>query len=115
MFWAARNIQSSSKCLALAGVRAFLRSLGQPFRPQCIYLEATAYAVNPLNPKYLKEKNESKAGRNPKLESAMYCFNEEEHLRFLSIFGKSDAYAGMCRFQSQRFEHKVCLFLSLQF
>ena len=114
MFEPLEIFRAAQNALPLQGC-GLSSEVGQPFRPRCIYLEATAYAVNPLNPKYLKEKNESKAGRNPKLESAMYCFNEEEHLRFLSIFGKSDAYAGMCRFQSQRFEHKVCLFLSLQF
>ena len=41
----------------------------------------------------MKEKRKSKAGRNPKLDPAVYRytvrFNEEEHNRFLAMFGKS--------------------------
>ena len=39
----------------------------------------------------MKEKRKSKAGRNPKLDPAVYrytvSFNEEEHNRFLAMFG----------------------------
>ena len=45
----------------------------------------------------MKEKRKSKAGRNPKLDPAVYRytvrFNEEEHNRFLAMFGKSGVYA----------------------
>lgn len=45
----------------------------------------------------MKEKRKSKAGRNPKLNPAVYRytvrFNEEEHNRFLAMFGKSGVYA----------------------
>ena len=45
----------------------------------------------------MKEKRKSKAGRNPKLDPAVYRytvrFNEEEHNRFLSMFEKSGVYA----------------------
>ena len=45
----------------------------------------------------MKEKRKSKAGRNPKLDPAVYRytirFNEEEHNRFLAMFGKSCVYA----------------------
>ena len=41
----------------------------------------------------MKEKRKSKSGRNPKLDPAVYRytvrFNEEEHNRFLAMFGKS--------------------------
>ncbi len=44
----------------------------------------------------MKEKRKSKAGRNPKLDPAVYRytvrFNEEEHNRFLAMFGKSGVY-----------------------
>ena len=45
----------------------------------------------------MKEKRKSKSGRNPKLDPAVYRytvrFNEEEHNRFLAMFGKSGVYA----------------------
>ena len=45
----------------------------------------------------MNEKRKSKAGRNPKLDPAVYRytvrFNEEEHNRFLAMFGKSGVYA----------------------
>ena len=45
----------------------------------------------------MKEKRKSKAGRNPKLDPAVYRytvrFNEEEHNRFLAMFEKSGVYA----------------------
>ena len=45
----------------------------------------------------MKEKRKSKAGRNPKLDPAVYRYtvrlNEEEHNRFLAMFGKSGVYA----------------------
>ena len=45
----------------------------------------------------MKEKKKSKAGRNPKLDTAVYSytarFNEEEDNRFLSMFEKSGVYA----------------------
>ena len=45
----------------------------------------------------MKEKRKSKAGRNPKHDPAVYRdtvrFNEEEHNRFLAMFGKSGVYA----------------------
>ena len=45
----------------------------------------------------MKEKKKSKAGRNPKLDTAVYSytarFNEEEDNRFLAMFGKSGVYA----------------------
>ena len=45
----------------------------------------------------MKEKRKSKAGRNPKLDPAVYRypvrFHEEEHNRFLAMFGKSGVYA----------------------
>ena len=45
----------------------------------------------------MNEKRKSKAGRNPKLDLAVYRytvrFNEEEHNRFLAMFGKSGVYA----------------------
>ena len=45
----------------------------------------------------MQEKRKSKAGRNPKLDPAVYRytvrFNEEEHNRFLSMFEKSGVYA----------------------
>ena len=45
----------------------------------------------------MKEKRKSKAWRNPKLDPAVYRytvrFNEEEHNRFLAMFGKSGVYA----------------------
>ena len=45
----------------------------------------------------MKEKRKSKAGRNPKLDPAVFRytvrFNEEEHNRFLAMFGKSGVYA----------------------
>ena len=48
----------------------------------------------------MKEKRKSKSGRNPKLDPAVYRytvrFNEEEHNRFLAMFGKSGVYAN-CR------------------
>ncbi len=44
----------------------------------------------------MKEKRKSKSGRNPKLDPAVYRytvrFNEEEHNRFLAMFGKSGVY-----------------------
>ena len=45
----------------------------------------------------MKEKRKSKSGRNRKLDPAVYRytvrFNEEEHNRFLAMFGKSGVYA----------------------
>ena len=45
----------------------------------------------------MNEKRKSKAGRNPKLDPAVYRytvrFNEEEHNSFLSMFEKSGVYA----------------------
>ena len=45
----------------------------------------------------MKEKRKSKAGRNPKLDPAVYRytvrFNEEEHNRFLAKLEKSGVYA----------------------
>ena len=45
----------------------------------------------------MKEKRKSNAGRNPTLDPAVYRytvrFNEEEHNRFLAMFGKSGVYA----------------------
>ena len=45
----------------------------------------------------MKEKRKSKSGRNPKLDPAVFRytvrFSEEEHNRFLAMFGKSGVYA----------------------
>ena len=45
----------------------------------------------------MSEKRRNKGGRNPKLDPAVYRytvrFNEEEHHRFLAMFGKSGVYA----------------------
>ena len=58
----------------------------------------------------MNEKRKSKAGRNPKLDPAVYRytvrFNEEEHNRFLAMFGKSSVYARSVFFKAHFFGQK---------
>ena len=55
-------------------------------------------------------KRKSKAGRNPKLDPAVYRytvrFNEEEHTRFLSMFEKSGVYARYVQILHQKSKKK---------
>ena len=62
----------------------------------------------------MKEKRKSKSGRNPKLDPAVYRytvrFNEEEHNRFLAMFGdvyKRQNFISPCS-PYRAFSAKVC-------